>query len=379
MVRIYFKEHEGEQFDIIKRGEIIDRAVTVDDLTGRFPGAIPVPSQVNNGMIARDYALWEAYCGRTMPMTREQFDEGNPADRVTNMVFQGGVDVNVFRDNPRKLGLSEKQAEWVRDVHYETKMHLHHALELHEELADLTAKHFALHLMAHNYDEPFTKGQGVAWDQIERELSEVVSGINGISGMVFRRWDISAPSAIKFDSGLTNVAPSLGSYKMHLNDDVVPNLLKQPFWVEYETRGRNAAITETIKTLRATRDEWARTAARSDNKLIGERNIVIDVHGRAFTQYTENNMPMVKLELPNASLTGVSHMDAANAEKAKAFLEASVAEAAPFRIWDFQTFAKTEIATNDRLIEQLEQRLSTAAEVHGVTEVRRYNDEPSGP
>lgn len=378
MARIYSKRLDGERFEVFEGAKRIDTAVTLDDLTGRYPGSIPVPSEVSYGEIAHYYPLWDAYCRRTMPMTREQFDEGTPVDRLMSMTFQGGTDADVFKNNPAKLGLNARQAEWVRDVHYETKMHLHHAIELHDELADLTAKHFALHLMAHGHGEPFTKGHGVAWDQIEKEMSEVVSGINGISGMVFCRNDVSATSGIKFESGLTNVAFA-DLFKMPLSDDVVPSLLKQPFWVEYEVRGRNAAITETIETLQATRDDWVRTAARSDSKLIGERCIIIDKHGRAFTQYVENDQPMVKLELPNASLTGVSHMDDVNAEKAKAYLESAIPDAAPFTVWDFEGYANTQAKTNERLIDQLKQRLTTASEPAASFIATSRNDEPAGP
>jgi hypothetical protein len=371
----YFKadRREGREgyYDIYKGPKVIDHAMTFEDVIGRYPDAIPVPWQVTYQEIAHRFDLWDAYCRHTMPLTKEQFDEGSPADRLTSMMYQGGTDKDVFKDNPRKLGLSTEQADWVWSVQHATKMDLHHAIELHEHMADLTAKHFALHIMAHDSSKSLTTGQSIAWEQIEKDMSEAVDGLDGITGMVFRRWDVAATSGIKFESGLTNVPTVGGIYKMHLDDDVVPNLLKEPFWVEYETRARNSTITATIKTLQATRDEWSRTAARSDNKLIGERNIIIDAHCRAFTQYSEHGKPMIKLELPNASLTGVSHMDAANAEKAKAFLESSVPDAAPFVVWDFETYAINEAATNNRLIDQLKHRLPMAVKPIPLTDLEQ--------
>lgn len=370
MARTYFKECDGEQFDIFKGAKKIDRAVTVDDLVGRYPDAISI--KPTYGEIASDFKLWDAFCGRTLPMSKEEFDAGAASGRLMNMTFQGGCDSDVFKDNPFKLGFTVRHADWIKQVHAKTGLDLHHVIELHDELNDLATKHLALHVLANEAGKQFSRGHGMAWDQIEKEMSELVADLPGITGMEFRRSEYVGASSVQFQSGASiRTVP--------FDDDGLAPVLASSFWVEYETRARNAAIVETISTLQATRDDWKRTAARSEGKLIGERCIIIDKHGRAFTQYVDNGQPMVKLELPSASLTGVSHMDDANAEKAQAFLESSVPDAAPFTVWDFEGYAKTQAESNERLIDQLKQRLTTASEPVESFAVAPRDDEPSGP
>lgn len=116
---------------------------------------------------------------------------------------------------------------------------------------------------------------------------------------------------------------------------------------------RVKTVLETIDLIDKQKREWLVTAARSEGKLIGERMIVLDKHERAFSQFMQDGEPHIKLELPAGTLNGVSHMDAAGAEKVKRHLEQVMPDAAPYAIWDFELYAKHKAAEDEGLIKQL--------------------------
>lgn len=115
-----------------------------------------------------------------------------------------------------------------------------------------------------------------------------------------------------------------------------------------------ASILETIEVIRNQQKEWLETMRRSEGALIGERLIVLDKHERAFSQVMQDGQTHIKLELPSSTLIGVSHMNAADAEKVKRHLETTLPEDAPYKIWDFELYAKDKAAQDGELIKRLQ-------------------------
>ena len=106
---------------------------------------------------------------------------------------------------------------------------------------------------------------------------------------------------------------------------------------------------EVVAVMRQSAQEWGETADRYKNALLGERFIVIDRHTRAFSQIQVDGESKIKLELPPASLTGVSFMTKENAEKARKHLDKTLADCAPFAVWDFQQYAQQQAAKSAEL------------------------------
>lgn len=106
---------------------------------------------------------------------------------------------------------------------------------------------------------------------------------------------------------------------------------------------------EVVAVMRQSAQEWGETADRYKNALLGERFIVIDRHTRAFSQIQVDGESKIKLELPPASLTGVSFMTKENAEKAREHLDKTLADCAPFAVWDFQQYAQQQAAKSAEL------------------------------
>ena len=120
-------------------------------------------------------------------------------------------------------------------------------------------------------------------------------------------------------------------------------LLEESRAIEAQRLKQQTGIkTEVIKTLLRHHDEWLEMTRKNSNVLIGERMIVIDKHGRAFSQTMENGESAIKLSQPNSNLIGVSMLTAEQANKVVAHLEQRWPEMAPYVAWDFQDFAKAE-------------------------------------
>lgn len=114
--------------------------------------------------------------------------------------------------------------------------------------------------------------------------------------------------------------------------------------VEAAKNKLDAQRAEVVSVMRESAREWGETADRYKNALLGERFIVIDKHERAFSQFQDGGESKIKLELPPATLTGVSFMTKENAEKAREHLERTLADCAPFAVWDFQQYAQQQAA-----------------------------------
>lgn len=110
---------------------------------------------------------------------------------------------------------------------------------------------------------------------------------------------------------------------------------------------------ELIAAMGVDAQAWQATADRYKNVLLGERYIVLDKHERAFSQIYENGEPAIKLELPSASLTGVSFMTAENANKVRTDLEGRWPDLAPYVAVDFQEYAQSKANESTKLAKQL--------------------------
>lgn len=110
---------------------------------------------------------------------------------------------------------------------------------------------------------------------------------------------------------------------------------------------------ELIATVREDQQRWQETADRYKNVLLGERNIVLDKHERAFSQIYENGEPAIKLELPDSSLSGVSFMTAENANKVRADLEGRWPEFSPYVAVDFQQYAQSKAVEAENIVKHL--------------------------
>ncbi len=131
-----------------------------------------------------------------------------------------------------------------------------------------------------------------------------------------------------------------------------PSSHLSPYGVEKVEAAKNkldADRAEVVAVMRQSAQEWGETADRYKNALLGERFIVIDRHERAFSQFQADGESKIKLELPPASLTGVSFMTKENAEKARQHLEKTLADCAPFAVWDFQQYAQQQSAKSAEL------------------------------
>lgn len=100
---------------------------------------------------------------------------------------------------------------------------------------------------------------------------------------------------------------------------------------------------EGLAAFRNEAQKWQATADRYKNALLGERNILLDKHERAFSLVQVDGETRPQLKLPNASLNGVSFLNAVNAEKARAEMEKEMPEFAPYKVWDFRDYALSKV------------------------------------
>lgn len=128
--------------------------------------------------------------------------------------------VNENRERLKKL--TPEQREWIETIHQQTGLHLGDALDLNDKLHLLAAQH--LKLCAINLDTGLTSSQSNAQDVIERKVSELVEGVNGIKGAVFSHDARGTTVAVKFESGAANSFLEGGSYKVPVNPAYVKSL-----------------------------------------------------------------------------------------------------------------------------------------------------------
>jgi hypothetical protein len=111
---------------------------------------------------------------------------------------------------------------------------------------------------------------------------------------------------------------------------------------------------QSLAAFRQEMTGWQATADRYKNALLGERNILLDKHERAFSLVQVDGVTRSKLELPrDASLTGVAFMNAATAEKARVEMEAEMPEFSPFVVWDFKDYALSKVDEAKRIMDLL--------------------------
>jgi hypothetical protein len=128
--------------------------------------------------------------------------------------------VNENRERLKKL--TPDQREWIETIHQQTGLHLGDALDLNDKLHLLAAQH--LKLCAIDLDTGLTSAQNNAQNVIERKVSELVEGVNGIKGAVFSHDARGTTVAVKFESGAANSLLEGGSYKVPVNPAYVKSL-----------------------------------------------------------------------------------------------------------------------------------------------------------
>ena len=151
-----------------------------------------------------------------------------------------------------------------------------------------------------------------------------------------------AAGHVPLGEALTRARETLADPSSHLSPDGTDK-------VEAAKNKLDADRAEVVAVMRKSAQEWGETAERYKGALVGERFIVLDRHERAFSHFHADGEAKIKLELPPASLTGVSFMTRESAERTREHLERTVADSAPFAVWDFQQYAKKQAAQSAEL------------------------------
>lgn len=163
-----------------------------------------------------------------------------------------------------------------------------------------------------------------------------------------------------YEGDTTGYVPLAAALQRAQETFVDPSKHLSPYGVHKLAEAKNK-IDEIENTreqsLAAFRQEmtgWQATADRYKNALLGERNILLDKHERAFSLVQVDGVTRSKLELPrDASLTGVAFMNAATAEKARVEMEAEMPEFSPFVVWDFKDYALSKVDEAKRIMDLL--------------------------
>ncbi|MDB6011074.1 MAG: hypothetical protein JWL65_3324 [Gammaproteobacteria bacterium] len=108
--------------------------------------------------------------------------------------------------------------------------------------------------------------------------------------------------------------------------------------------------SQELDTLRQHLETWLDTAAVNRQFASGERMLVLDKHERALTQVTEDGAPRTTLEWPKPNLAGVLPLAHQNAQTVQVWLETERPEYAPYRVCDFEAFARTQANRVDGVI-----------------------------
>lgn len=133
--------------------------------------------------------------------------------------------------NREKLAkLTPEQRDWIEVIHYETHLHLPHALELNERLHELAAQHFTLAYIDVS-ESGLSKRQEQAREAIEQQITELLDGVPNVKGPYFVYDPRGTTVGVKFESGRADSIT--GSYKVPLNPERVRALGGENFWEAY--------------------------------------------------------------------------------------------------------------------------------------------------
>lgn len=103
---------------------------------------------------------------------------------------------------------------------------------------------------------------------------------------------------------------------------------------------QDPSIDDVINLLKAEQTEWLETTERHRGALIGERWIVLDAFGRAYSTISLDGVAHSKLELPEPTLIGVMMMSERSAGRVMGALSEELPDAMPFKVWDFAQYAE---------------------------------------
>lgn len=158
-----------------------------------------------------------------------------------------------------------------------------------------------------------------------------------------------------YEGDTTGYVPLAAALKRAQETLIDPSKHLSPYGVAKVAEAKNKideiekARNESLVAFRNEAQEWQATADRYKNALLGERNILLDQHQRAFSLVQADGETRPQLKLPNASLNGVSFMNAVNAEKARAEMEKEMPEFAPYKVWDFRDYALSKVNETTRI------------------------------
>jgi hypothetical protein len=111
---------------------------------------------------------------------------------------------------------------------------------------------------------------------------------------------------------------------------------------------------------------WRATAADNHHFASGERMLVVDKYRRVLTTHlNDDGRSRVTLEPPKPTLVGVPPLARKNAETVKAWLETARPEYAPYRMCDFEEFARMQANLIER-IANVSPRLKTDLPIESV-------------
>ncbi len=118
---------------------------------------------------------------------------------------------------------------------------------------------------------------------------------------------------------------------------------------------------ETLQMLGEDRDAWLATASTRPDVLVGERQIVVDRHDRGYSSFEHEGKMREGLTQVPRDMHGVIKFDADGADRVKARLEREAPDFAPYVVWDFQDYARSQAARAQELINTISDLAAKAA------------------
>ncbi len=114
---------------------------------------------------------------------------------------------------------------------------------------------------------------------------------------------------------------------------------------------------ELVGKLMKSLEGWSVTLRRHENTLVRHRMIVLDKHGRAFSQIVNNGEPAIQLKQPRPNLDGVSILDPVAAQKVCDRLTEIWPDTAPYVARDFEDFVKEKYAETLKLLKSIREQV----------------------